>query len=91
MYFSYSTFQISLQVFVWFNFLSVIRNLITVNVLIVSCCQTIGLPSFITNNFKGMQSSKKRLKLMQYFKDKIGSTGVLFLQETHSDSKVKQK
>ena len=28
---------------------------------------------------------------MQYFKDKIGSTGVLFLQETHSDGKVKQK
>ena len=28
---------------------------------------------------------------MQYFKDKIGSTSVLFLQETHSDSKVKQK
>ena len=44
--------------------------------------------SFITNNVKGMQSSKKRLKLMQYFKDKIGSNGVLFLQETHSDSKV---
>ena len=38
-----------------------------------------------------MQSSKKRLKLMQYFKGKIGSTGVLFLQETHSDSKVEQK
>ena len=47
--------------------------------------------SFITNNVKGMQSSKKRLKLMQYFKDKIGSNGVLFLQETHSDSKVEQK
>ena len=28
---------------------------------------------------------------MQYFKDKIGSTGVLFLQETHSDSKVGQR
>ena len=28
---------------------------------------------------------------MQYFKDKIGSSGVLFLQETHSDSKVKQR
>ena len=28
---------------------------------------------------------------MKYFKDKIGSNGVLFLQETHSDSKVKQK
>ena len=46
---------------------------------------------FITNNVKGMQSSKKRLKLMQYFKDKIGSNGVLFLQETHSESKVEQK
>ena len=47
--------------------------------------------SFITNNVKGMQSSKKRLKLMQYFKDRIGSTSVLCLQETHSDGKVKQK
>ena len=47
--------------------------------------------SFITNNVKGMQSSKKRLKLMQYFKDKIGSNGVSFVQETHSDSKVEQK
>ena len=47
--------------------------------------------SFITNNVKGMQSSKKRLKLMQYFKDKIGSNSVLFLQETHSASKVEQK
>ena len=47
--------------------------------------------SFITNNVKGMQSSKKRLKSMQYFKDRIGPTGVLFLQETHSDSKVEQK
>ena len=41
MYFSYSVFYILLQVFLLFNFLSVIRNLITVNVLIVSCCQTI--------------------------------------------------
>ena len=47
--------------------------------------------SFSTNNINGMQSSKKRLKLMQYFKDKTGSTGVLFLQETYSDSKVEQK
>ena len=41
MYFSYSAFQILRQIVVLFNFLSVIRNLITVNVLIVSCCQTI--------------------------------------------------
>ena len=35
--------------------------------------------SFITNNVKEMQLSKMRLKLMQYFKDKIGSNGILFL------------
>ena len=34
---------------------------------------------------------KKRLKLIQYFKDKIGSTGVLFLQETYTTSKEEQK
>ena len=47
--------------------------------------------SFITNNVKEIQSYKKRLKLIQYFKEKIGSTGVLFLQETHSSSTVEQK
>ena len=46
---------------------------------------------FITNKVKRMQSLKKRLKLMQYFKDKIGSNGVLFQQETHSDGQVEQK
>ena len=47
--------------------------------------------SFIRSNFKGIQSSKKRLKSIQYFKDKTGSTGVLFLQETHSSSNREQK
>ena len=28
---------------------------------------------------------------MQYFKDEIGSTGVLFLQEIHSDREEKKK
>ena len=48
--------------------------------------------SFITNNVKDIiqQPYKKRLKLIQYFKEKIGSTGVLFLQETHSNNKVEQ-
>ena len=46
--------------------------------------------SFITNNAKWMQISEKGLKLMQYFKDKIGSNDVLFIQETHSDSKVEK-
>ena len=46
--------------------------------------------SFITNIVKGTQSYKKRLKLMQYFKEKIGSTRVLFLQETNSSSKAEK-
>ena len=32
-----------------------------------------------------------RLKLIQYFKDQLGSTGVLLPQETHSNGKVEQK
>ena len=31
------------------------------------------------------------MKLIQYFKDKIGRTGTLLLQETHSNSKIEQK
>ena len=41
---------------------------------------------FVTNNVKGLQSSKKRLKLFEYLKKKLESNGVLFLQETHSIS-----
>ena len=47
-------------------------------------------PSFIINNVKGIQLSKKRLKI-QYFKKKIGSTGALFLKENSLNSKVEQK
>ena len=45
----------------------------------------------ITNNVKEIQSLRKRLKLIQYFKSKIGSCGLLFLQETNSNNKVEQK
>ena len=40
--------------------------------------------NFLTNNVKGLQSSKKRVKMFEYFKDKIGHGVILFLQETHS-------
>ena len=39
---------------------------------------------FLSNNFKGIQSSKKRLKQFEYFKIKLKPSGLLFLQETHS-------
>ena len=40
--------------------------------------------NFISNNMKGFQSTSKRLKLIKYFKDKIVSNDIFFLQETHS-------
>ena len=39
--------------------------------------------NFLSNNVKGLQSSKKRLKLFNFLKNKIGPKGILFLQETH--------
>ena len=47
--------------------------------------------SFITNNVKGIQSNKKRLKLIEYFKSKITAHGILFLQETGSSCDDEQK
>ena len=38
-----------------------------------------------------MQSLKKRLKLIQHLESKIGPFVLLFLQETHSNSKVEIK
>ena len=46
--------------------------------------------NFLSNNIKELQSSKKRLKLFQYFKNKISPNYILFLQETHP-SKVTEK
>ena len=49
------------------------------------------LPNNVANNVQGTQSSKEKLKLIQYFKDKIGLTEVWVPQETNYDSKVEQK
>ena len=40
--------------------------------------------TFLTNNVKRLQSSQKRLKLIEYFKSKLNHNGFLFLLETHS-------
>ena len=37
----------------------------------------------ISNEVNGIQSTKKRFKMIQYFKNKL-SLGILFLQETQS-------
>ena len=40
--------------------------------------------NFLTNNIRGMLSAKKRVKMFEYLKSKIGPKGILFLQKTHS-------
>ena len=39
---------------------------------------------FLSNNVSGLRSSKKRVKMFEYFKGKIVNSGIIFLQETHS-------
>ena len=43
--------------------------------------------TFLTNNVRGIQSSKKRKRLIKYFKIKLNHDGVLFSQETNSSIK----
>ena len=42
---------------------------------------------FISNNLNGIQSTKKRLKLIEYFKNNLNSEGFLFFHDTHSTLK----
>ena len=39
---------------------------------------------FVTNNVKGLQSTHKRLKMFEYFRNVVSPNGIIFLQETHS-------
>ena len=43
--------------------------------------------NFISNNVKGIQSSKKRIKIFEYLKNLIKPSGIIFMQETHSSEK----
>ena len=47
--------------------------------------------SLISNNIRGLQLNKERLKVFEYFKRKLGPCGILFLQETHSSKDVEAK
>ena len=39
--------------------------------------------NFLSNNVNGLKSSKKLIKMFEYFREKISNNGI-FLQETHS-------
>ena len=45
--------------------------------------------NFIPNNVKGIQASKKRIKLFEYLKQNINFNGFIFFQETHSKNNGK--
>ena len=47
--------------------------------------------NFISNNVKGLKSTKKQIKLFEYFKSKLAPSSVLFAQETHSTKEIEQK
>ena len=47
--------------------------------------------NFLSNNVKGLQSTKKRLKLFNFFKNKISPKDIIFLQDTHSSIETEQK
>ena len=40
--------------------------------------------NIITNNIKGIRNKSRFLTTIEYFKNKIGKNGILFLQETNS-------
>ena len=40
--------------------------------------------NFSCNTVKGLQTCEKRLKLFNYFKNKIFPNGIIFLKEKHS-------
>ena len=40
---------------------------------------------------KGLKLTKKRIKLFEYFRSKLSSSGILFAQETHSAKEIEQK
>ena len=47
--------------------------------------------NFISNNVKGLRSTKKWIKLIEYFKSKFAPSDVLFAQETHYTKEIEQK
>ena len=46
---------------------------------------------FLSNNVNGLKSSKKRIKMFEYFRDKVSNNGIIFLQETHSTEDAHNK
>ena len=44
--------------------------------------------NFLSNNVNGLNLLKKRIKMFEYFREKIANNGILFLQETYSSHDI---
>ena len=47
--------------------------------------------NFLFSNVNGLKSSKKRIKMFEYFRDKVSNNGITFLKETHSTEDAHNK
>ena len=47
--------------------------------------------NFLSHNVKGLQSTKKRLKLFNFLKNKVSPKAILFLQKTNSSVETEKK
>ena len=47
--------------------------------------------NFMTHNANGLNSTKKRIKMFEYYREKLYNNGILFLQETHSSNDTSDK
>ena len=37
--------------------------------------------NFLSNNVNGLKSSKKRIKMFEYFRDKVSNNGIIFYRK----------
>ena len=66
------------------------RSLIIIDIIKEQFNSQLNL-NFFTNNVKGLQSSKKRVKIFEYFRNKVAPKDILFLQETHSSVETEKQ
>ena len=79
MFYSYNIYK--KNVFFQSNKLSFLAVIISI---IKSILKMDNILNFLSSNVNGLKSSKKRIKIFEYFSEKISNNGIMFLQETHS-------
>ena len=70
-------------------------NKLSFHAVIISIIKSIlkmdNILNFLSSNVNGLKSSKKRIKMFEYFREKISNSGIIFLQESHSSDDTFKK